>query len=84
MPDDFCITHGYAHMKSDKGPVPYCARCDDPSADEREAIESLIDDIREYTNSRSYAGGFSFDMNMDQAVERVRKFITEREQSHAR
>lgn len=29
MPDDFCIEHGYEHMKSQFGnPIPYCEACE--------------------------------------------------------
>lgn len=28
--EDFCLTHGRDFMKSDRGPIPYCARCDAP------------------------------------------------------
>lgn len=29
MSDDFCLIHGYEHMKAQFGnPIPYCAACD--------------------------------------------------------
>ncbi len=28
MSDDFCLIHGYEHMRTDRGPIPYCAQCD--------------------------------------------------------
>jgi hypothetical protein len=29
MSDDFCLIHGYEHMKHRKGdPIPYCEACD--------------------------------------------------------
>lgn len=29
MPDDFCIIHGYDHMRSQMGnPIPYCEACE--------------------------------------------------------
>jgi hypothetical protein len=27
--EEFCIIHGYAHMRTDKGPIAYCQACDD-------------------------------------------------------
>ena len=30
MSDDFCITHGYDHMRSQMGnPIPYCQACEE-------------------------------------------------------
>lgn len=30
MSDDFCITHGYDHMRSQMGnPIPYCRACEE-------------------------------------------------------
>lgn len=43
--------------------------------DERQAVEDLIQDIREHTYTGYY--GWNFDMDMDAAVARVRKFIEE-------
>lgn len=37
MADDFCLTHGYEHMKSQWGnPIPYCEACEN----ERSLISS--------------------------------------------
>ena len=45
-------------------------------AKERQAFEDLISDLREW-HSTGYEF-WTFDLSMDQAVERVRKFIEER------
>jgi hypothetical protein len=28
IPDDFCLLHGCDSMNSDRGPIPYCSRCE--------------------------------------------------------
>lgn len=31
MSDDFCLEHGRDYMRCDKGPIPYCAKCETDS-----------------------------------------------------
>ena len=28
MSDDFCLIHGRDHMATDRGPIPYCRKCE--------------------------------------------------------
>lgn len=37
---DFCLVHGYEHMKNDRGPIAYCAECDREREVERERRKS--------------------------------------------
>lgn len=30
--EDFCLDHGYDHMRHDRGPIAYCAECDRDAA----------------------------------------------------
>src|SRR4051812_2263160 len=42
MPDDFCLIHGYEHMRSVMGnPIPYCEACEA----EREAAEEILREV---------------------------------------
>lgn len=40
MADDFCILHGYEHMRSTMGnPIPWCAACEDDRQRRRIVME---------------------------------------------
>jgi hypothetical protein len=42
--DDFCVEHGYEHMRSRLGdPIPYCQACEDARVYHEEDIERLFE-----------------------------------------
>lgn len=72
MSDDFCPEHGRDHMKCDRGPIPYCTKCEPDWAAVKAA--EIVDELREYTWSNSCIGSFKFDVPHKTAV----KLLAER------
>jgi hypothetical protein len=50
MSDEFCLIHGYEHMKSQWGnPIPYCEACETEREEARRPKtkgHSLIDEVK--------------------------------------
>lgn len=44
--DDFCVEHGRDFMKTDRGPIPYCAKCDEESAKDTAAKSNTDHEVK--------------------------------------